>query len=321
MARGEQRAGSLFGLLAALNFGVVVVALRSLARDQLPVASAVGGRYGIAAAILFVTLLLTRRSVLPAPGERLRPFLLGLVGYVIHSSLFYIALGHGTAGALAMIFYTYPSLIIVIELIARIRRPSSRSLVGPMLSTAGAALVVASGVAVQVELIGFGLAFAAAVSFSFYMLANRRLIRRSDPVATAAWVALGITTSMAAAGLSTSSVTFPTEALVPLAIAGAATAAATACVYAALLRLDAGAAAAFLPLQALVALALASVVLGEEITVAQVLGGTALVIGAGLASRRTEDVSIQKRPPGSPMTQGTGALDGPPGAAYVHERT
>ena len=107
--------GSAFGVGAALSFGVVVVVQRSLAKEELPVSTVVGGRYLIASVLLFGALGASRRSLMPVPGERLRALLLGLVGYVVHSSLFYLALGHGTAAAVAMLFYLYPAVIAVIE--------------------------------------------------------------------------------------------------------------------------------------------------------------------------------------------------------------
>lgn len=276
--------GSAYGVGAALSFGVVVVVQRSLAKEDLPVATVVGGRYLIASVALFAALAASRRPLLPAPGERLRALLLGLVGYVVHSSLFYLALGHGTAAAVAMLFYLYPGVIAVIELVARLRPLNRRSVAAPVLSGFGVTVVLTSGQRVALSPLGAALALAASLAVSCYLLGSSRLIRRSNPMATGAWVAAGVAISMSSGGALLSGLSLPGDALARLLLAGLATASATACVYATLPRLGAGAAATFMALQSLVALVIAGITLHEPITVAHVVGGGALVAGAALAS-------------------------------------
>jgi drug/metabolite transporter (DMT)-like permease len=276
--------GSVYGVGAALSFGVVVVVQRSLAKEHLPVATVVGGRYGIASVLLFAALAASRRPLLPVPGERMRAVLLGLVGYVVHSSLFYLALGHGTAAAVSMLFYLYPAVIAVIELTARLRPVNSRSVAAPILSAFGVMVVLTAGQELSVSPAGVGLALAASVAVSCYLLGSSHLIRRSNPMATGACVAAGVAVSMSTGGTLLSGFSLPGDAVGRLLLAGLATAGATACVYATLLRLGAGAAAAFMALQSLVALVIAGITLHEPITIAHVVGGVALVAGAALAS-------------------------------------
>ena len=277
-------AGSLFGLGAAIAYGGVVVLQRSLAKEDLPVTTVVGGRYAIASVILLAVLAASRRSLVPEPGERLRAALLGLVGYVVHSTLVYLALAHGTAAAVAMVFYLYPAVVAVVEIALRLRPPRLPALVAPVFSGIGVAVVVATGERVAISRTGIMLGLAAAGAVSIYLITSSHLIRRSNPMVTAAWVAGGVGVSMATGGVALAGFSLPGAAVGRLLLAGAATAAATTCVYAALRRLGAGPTAVFMALQALVALVLAAVTLGEPMTAAQVLGGIALVAGAALAA-------------------------------------
>lgn len=277
-------AGSLFGLGAAIAYGGVVVVQRSLAKEDLPVTTVVGGRYAIASVILLAVLAASRRSLVPEPGERLRAALLGLVGYVVHSTLVYLALAHGTAAAVAMVFYLYPAVVAVLEIALRLRPPRLPALVAPVFSGIGVAVVVATGERVAISRTGIMLGLAAAGAVSVYLITSSHLIRRSNPMVTAAWVAGGVAVSMATGGVALAGFSLPGAAVGRLLLAGAATAAATTCVYAALRRLGAGPTAVFMALQALVALVLAAATLGEPMTAAQVLGGIALVAGAALAA-------------------------------------
>jgi drug/metabolite transporter (DMT)-like permease len=303
VADRDRLVGSAWGIGAAVSFGVVVVVQRSLAKEHLPVATVVGGRYAIAAVVLVAIQLALGRSPVPASGERLRAGLLGVFGYVVHSSLFYLALGHGSAAAVAMVFYLYPGVIVVIEMVARLRPVGGRTLAAPVLSGAGVAAVVAAGERVTMTTTGLVLALAASVAVSIYLLSSSRLIRRSHPMATGAWVAGGVALSMGTGGTLLSGFRLPAPAVPQLLLAGVATASATAFVYAALLRLGAGPTAVFMALQALVALVLGAVTLHEPITAPQVFGGAALVTGAALASgggdreRRHRDELVAALPP------------------------
>jgi len=284
LADRDRLVGSVWGVGAALSYGVVVVVQRSLAKDHLPVATVVGGRYAVAAVLLVAAMVVLGRSPVPAPGERFRAGLLGVFGYVVHSSLFYLALGHGSAAAVAMVFYLYPAVIVVIELVGRLRPVGRRVLAAPLFSGAGVAFVVATGERVTMTATGALLAVAASIAVSIYLLSSSHLIRRSHPMATGAWVAAGVAFSMATGGTLLSGFRLPAEDVPALLLAGLATAGATGFVYAALLRLGAGPTAVFMALQSLVALVLAAVTLHEPITGSQVVGGAALVTGAALAA-------------------------------------
>jgi drug/metabolite transporter (DMT)-like permease len=276
--------GSVLGLGAAFSYGVVVVVQRSLAKEHLPVSTVVGGRYALASLLLLAVLAASGRPLRPEPGERVRAGLLGLVGYVVHSTLFYLALGHGSAAGVAMLFYLYPAVVAVLEVAARLRPPSARVLAAPVLSGLGVAVVLTRGQQIALAPAGTALALSAAVAVSIYLLASSRLIRRSHPMVTAAWVAGGVAVSMATGGTALAGFSLPADAVGRLVLAGFATAAATTCVYAALPRLGAGPTAIYMALQALVALVLAGVTLGEPITGVHAAGGVALLAGAALAS-------------------------------------
>jgi drug/metabolite transporter (DMT)-like permease len=278
--------GSLFGVGAAVAYGIVVVVQRSLAKEDLPVTTVVGGRYAIASVILMGVLAVSGRPLRPEPGERARAALLGLVGYVVHSTLFYLALAHGTAAAVAMVFYLYPAVVAVLEVALRLRPPRPAVLLAPVLSGIGVAVVVASGERVALSGTGVLLGLGAALAVSVYLLTSSHLIRRSNPMVTAAWVAGGVAVSMATGGVALAGFRLPAGSVGRLLLAGLATAAATTCVYASLQRLGAGPTAVFMALQSLVALVLAAVTLDEPMTAAQVVGGAALVAGAALAATR-----------------------------------
>ncbi len=154
--------GALLAVMSAVSFGVTIVVQRTLARDGLPFTSALGVRFGSAAVLLALLLALTGGPLAPVPGERLRAALLGVVGYATEAGLFYLALARGSAGAVALLFYAYPALVVLIEVALgddRLRLVTVSSLA---LCIGGAVLVVLAGGEVVISAAGEGFALASA---------------------------------------------------------------------------------------------------------------------------------------------------------------
>ena len=144
-ARGRTTAAVALAGAGAAGYGVTVVIGRSLARDGLAPATALGIRFAVAAAVL-AALLAIRRLPRIARRHLLALLALGAIGYAGQSTLFYLSLERGTAATSILLFYAYPALVCVIGWIAlRERHPSGRTCAALALSAAGSGLVAAGG--------------------------------------------------------------------------------------------------------------------------------------------------------------------------------
>ena len=238
----------------------------------------------MSALVLFGLLAVLRRGLLPARGERLRPLLLGAVGYALESALFYSALQRGTAAAVALLFYAYPAIVTVLELVTGVVVVSGRLLGALALSVAGTALIVVSGGDVAISTAGILLALGSAVSFALYLLASRRAVTDTDPMVNGAWVALGASLSLTVQGLATGGLRNPGDDWWLMVANGVATAAAFSLLFAALRSLGASRTAVVMTLEALSAVVLAALLLGETIGGAQLVGGAAILAATVLIS-------------------------------------
>jgi drug/metabolite transporter (DMT)-like permease len=291
----ERLAGVGCALGSAAAFGVTIVVQRELATRGLPVTTALGVRFGIAAVVLLVLLAATGQPVRPVPGERLRAALLGGVGYAVEAGLFYLALRRGSAGAVALLFYAYPAVVTLIEVALRTVPASLRTFGVLALSSTGAMLIVVSGGEVAISGGGVAYALAAAVSFACYLVASHRLIRRSRPGAIGAWVAGGASLALLTVGFAGPGVHVPAGDVWLLAVNGLATAAAFGMLYAALRRLTAAAASVVMTMEAFIAVGLGALLLHERVAPLQVAGGAAIVAAATL-------VATERRAPAAPPT-------------------
>ncbi len=253
---------------------------RSLSRAGVSSATALGFRFGVAAVALGAVLAVRGAPLLPARGERLRLVLLGGVAYALESTLFYLALGHGTVAAAALVFYAYPAIVAVLELGLGSPLPLRRLAVALGLSAAGTVAVVATGEHVAISAVGVLFALGAAAVFALYLIGGGRLVHRTDAWTRAAWVAAGAAVSSVGRGALTDSFSVPVGHWPLLLAYGAFTAAAFALMFVALVRLGPTRTAVVMTLEAFFAVVLAAVFLQEGLAPTQVAGGIAILVAA-----------------------------------------
>ena len=290
--------GSVLAASAACSYGITVVIGRELAKAHLPTADALGLRFGIAGILLVALLAGRRRPLLPAPGERVRVILFGAVGYAVESAFFYAGLARGTAAAVTLLFYSYPAVVTVADLVVTRRRPARSVVVALVLAAGGSAVIAAGSGHVRISSTGVAFSLAAAVSFAVYLLAGDRLLSRTDSITIGAWVAVGAAASLLTVAAAEDQVHVPTDRGAELLLYGAATAAAFAFMFAALRLLGSQRTSVLLTLEAVFAIVLAAVFLGEGLGAVQALGGAAVLAGAVIISltpvRRPAEVAAER---------------------------
>jgi drug/metabolite transporter (DMT)-like permease len=271
--------------IGALAYGIATVIGRALAGAGVDSASALGIRFSVAAIVLAVLMRLRGAPMRPNAGEWLPIVLLGAIGYTLESTLFYLSLGHGTAAACILLFYAYPAIVTVIELISGRVQLNTATTTALVLSVAGTAVVVAVGRDVSISVTGVVLALAAATAYGLYLVVSRDLRKQTDCMTAACWVAVGAAVASLGRGTVGGTLQIPRGHLLQIGAYGAVTAAAFGLTFAALARIGATHTAVVMTLEAASAVLLAGLVLGEGISTAQALGGVAILAAAAVIAR------------------------------------
>jgi drug/metabolite transporter (DMT)-like permease len=295
--RSEEALGGGFVALAALQFGVVVVLGKLVERTGLPVASMLAVRFGIAALGLAATLWALRHPLFPAPGERLPLALLGLVGYSAESSLFFLALNHGQAAAVTLLFFTYP-VFVALASIALGRGAPGWLLGGSLVcAVSGASIVVASTGGLAIRPLGVVFAVASAFTFTFYLLGVDHVMKRTNALAGSMWVSGFAAIGLAAFALVSGNADIPAGGVqwARLAGMGAGTAGAFVALFVGLRRLGPVRTSIVAAMEPLAATVLAALFLSEPIRGGVAAGGILILIGAAAASLAR--ASPSKEPP------------------------
>ncbi len=289
--------GSGLIVLGSLQFGGVIVLGKIVTEGGLPVPAYLAVRFGVAAALLGAALAAARQPLAPAVGERWRLAALGMAGYGLEAGLFFVALRHGNAATVTLLFFTYPVIVTLLAAATGRGLPSRLVVVALCSSIAGAALVIVAGHGLAISGVGVVFALTAALVFSLYLLGADAVLDRTNSLTGSMWVSASASVALAAAAAVSQTAAWPVglRQWGPVLGSGAFTAGAFVCLLAGLRRIGPVRASIVGATEPLAASVLAMIFLGEALGGATMMGGTLILAGAVTASLARRD-----RPPDPP---------------------
>jgi len=291
--------GGALVALAALCFGSVVVLGKHELEGGITVYSLLAIRFGVAAVVLFALLVALRRPLAAVEGERAGLAVLAVCGYAVEATLFFLALEHGTAAAVTLLFFIYPVVVTLMSWATGGGRPGRLTFLALVCAVGGAAVVVATGTGLSIQARGVVAAFGAATTYSAYLVGTDRVLRRTSPLTSAMWVSAGASLGLFAFASLTRNGSFPDGwgEWWPVIGMGLATAAAFVCLLEGIRRIGAIRTAIVSAMEPLAAAVLAVLFLGESVTGGIALGGALILVGAVAASlARVATVQEQQVP-------------------------
>ena len=287
LQRREHSLGVALTLTSAVTFGATGVLAKAAYASGVGVSSLLSARFVIAAAVLWL-IVLVRRPALPPWRLMLAAFALGAVGYASEASMYFHALERLDASLVALLLATYPAIVVIGAIALGRERPNRRRALALACSLGGAVLVL--GGANIGGLDGLGLAFAASsvVAYATYILLADRVARRVDGLMLATLVITGAAVGTTLAGGASGSLSFtlsPAAWGTIAALAAFCTVVPIATFLIALPRVGPGTASILSSLETVIAVMLAALLLGDALGPAQLIGA-GLVMSAALLLQR-----------------------------------
>jgi drug/metabolite transporter (DMT)-like permease len=285
-----RRMGPALCLLSAACFGAMAI-FGKLAYDAgVSPGALLLVRFGLAAALLGILLLLRpglRRSApgphrgalgsTPARGRVLATAVaLGAIGYAAQASLFFSALQLMDASLLSLLLYTYPVLVTVAAVLLGRDRLTPARATALVVASGGTLLVLLGAGGVTYQPFGALLALGAATTYTVYILVADTVVHRLPPVVLSTLVMTGAAGTLGVRALLTGGVDlgFGVPGWCWLAcIAVVSTVVAMLAFFAGLKRTGPSTAAILSTFEPVVTTALAALVLGESLTLVQIAGG------------------------------------------------
>jgi drug/metabolite transporter (DMT)-like permease len=280
----QELLGSVLSALMALQFAVVVMFGKEVAAGELPFPM-LAIRFGGQSLLLFAVLLAAGKPLRPARGELLPLVLASTIGYGTEAALFFSALNHGKAGAVTLLFYTYPVWVMLVTIGLDRRVPAGKLFVALALAIAGSLVVIVGGGDLEVAPLGVLLALATSVAYTAYLITADRNVKRTDPVTAAAWLGAGAAAANVAFSLAFDVEQLPAASSWPFLLGMAVfSAGAFAAMLGGLQLVGAVRNAIIGVMEPLGVAVLAAFLLDEPLTVPTTIGGVLILGGAVLAT-------------------------------------
>ena len=275
--------GILFAIATAFGLGAQTTLAKLFYADGGSALGVMLARF-VASTLVFGTVLLLRgRGFTVAPGLRLPLAAIGfiwsgaMIGYLKSVETISVSLG-------VMLLYLYPLLVLLYSALRGLLRPTPGLIALFVTAFAGLCLALADG-SLEAQTGGVILAFLASCGAAFTFLAGARVAPAMSPLLMTFWINLAGLLLLLPLLPGEISLPSTVQAIIALALATLFYLVAILSQFQALARLPAARAAFLLNLEPVISILLASLVLGEVLTLLQACGIT-LVIAAVILSLR-----------------------------------
>jgi drug/metabolite transporter (DMT)-like permease len=178
----KQLTGILLIALSAASFGTLAIFGRFLYADGMDTFSMLFLRFGFAALLMTVILIL-RKERFPHGRVLWQLIGMGALGYVGQSFSYLSAIKYASAGLVALLLYLYPMFVFVLSVMVLREKVSWLKVLALILALTGTALTVdpAGG-----QLNGILLAISAALIYSVYIIVGTEVMKHASPIQSCA---------------------------------------------------------------------------------------------------------------------------------------
>ncbi|HET9016687.1 MAG TPA: DMT family transporter [Thermomicrobiaceae bacterium] len=284
MERRGQAVGVALVLLSTLGFGAVPTLTRLAFDAGINVPTALALRFGATALLAWPFLLIRRQGGLP----RRRVAGLALTGLVFaaNSSTFFLAVRLAPAASVAVIFYCYPAIVVLLSMVFLGERLTPIRAGALALAMTGCLLTL--GVSLSgADARGMALSLLSAALYAVYIVLSSRFARDLPVTVASTWIISAVALTFLGYALVSHSLDlgFPVRGWVVMAsMVLLATVVAVYAFLGGVLRLGPSGAAIVGTVEPVVAVGLAAAILGDRLGPAQLVGGLA-ILAAVLALR------------------------------------
>jgi drug/metabolite transporter (DMT)-like permease len=285
----RERSGVLFCLLSAAAFSTSTIFGRVALQDGAGVATILALRYG-GAALVFWWLVRLAGQPLPERSAAMWAVGLGAVLVSLQAALFYSALARLDAGLVTLLLYTFPAIVAVGSVAIRREPPSRRKASAVLVASIGVGLVLLGDAQLRADGLGIALGLAAALSAAAWVLASDRVLKRMPALVVSALISTGAALSLWIVALLIGAIELGFGAAGWGAILGTvlvSTVLAISTSMAGLARVGPTVTSILLTAEVPLAVTWATVLLGERLQTAQVVGGVLVVAAVVLLQAGT----------------------------------
>ena len=170
--------GMLFIVISAASFGTLAIFGRLLYADGLDTFSMLFLRFGFAA-LLMAVILIVRREKFPTGKALLSLIGMGAIGYVGQSFSYLSAIKYASAGLVALLLYLYPMFVFILSVVFLGEKMTWLKVAALLLALVGTALIVDPKGG---QPLGIFFSLAAALIYSGYIIVGTNVMKHVSPI-------------------------------------------------------------------------------------------------------------------------------------------
>ncbi|WP_134684921.1 DMT family transporter [Brevibacillus migulae] len=276
--------GSIFVFLSAAGFGVMSILAEYAYQVNVSIANLLFWRF-LLAAVLFFLLLIGKKETLRVNRKQLVALIgLGGVLYTLQSFSFFSAVDYISPSMAALLLYSFPIFVSILSYWLEKEKLNKQTLGAMLLSVCGLALVLGNAFD-GLHPLGILFGFGAAVFYSFYIVLGNRVVQTLPPLLTSAYISLFASVSFLLFSFAGDGLRYDLPGQAWGAIAGIvlfSTVMAIVCFFAGLRLIGATKASVLSTIEPVVTSVIALLLLGDQLSLAQMAGGLLVLSGAAL---------------------------------------
>ncbi len=274
--------GRAYALVSTIGFGAISTFAKFAYSEGIDSATLLAMRFLVAAIALWAYFLIFNRSAIRIGRKEMAICAaLGLAGYGVFSNLVFKALETTPASITGLLFFSYPVFVMLIDWLVTRERPENHLSVGGMMILCGV-IVGVFGTLKSGLSMGLLFATAGAAWYAAYVAVSRRLLYNIKPKTVALYV-----TTFAAVGfwviggpvLTQLHLLTAKAIVVVLGIGLISTVMAMLCFFSSLEKLGSAETSQIGTFELIVSLSLASIILGEQISIPLMVGAAFILFG------------------------------------------
>ena len=274
--------GRAYALASTVGFGAISTFAKFAYNEGIDSVTLLALRFLVAAIALWAYFLIFDRGAIRISRRQLAvTAALGLAGYGVFSNLLFRALETTPASITGLLFFSYPVFVLLIDWLVTRERPESHLSVGGVMILCGV-IVGVFGTLKGGASLGLLFATGGAVWYAAYVAASRRLLYNVKPKTVALYVttfaALGFWVMGGSVSPQLHLLTAKAIAVV-LGIGLISTVMAMLCFFMSLEKLGAAETSQIGTFELIVSLSLASIILGEQISIPLMVGAAFILFG------------------------------------------
>lgn len=293
----DKKMGILLTAISAACFGFLPIFASLAYRNGGNGVTLISIRFLSAAAIMWIIVLLKQKQYKLGKTKIIQLFMMGALGYVSTTGGYFSALNYISAPLVALLFYTNPIIVCVLSYVIFKEEININKAIALILSVLGIIFIVGFSLG-SIDIRGVLLAVLAAFLYSGYIIASGKLVTGLDPIVAATYVASSCAVVTIAFGFITNSFV---KINLPVFIYGFfmavfSTVIAILFFFEGIKRIGASHAAIVSTIEPIVTVLMSALILGDRMSMPQLLGGALVVIGIVVLQRpvKKKDVSFEE---------------------------